>query len=288
MGNYKETSEKVHGQVQPVPGKESKMDPRPVFIRENYKGSDKLLGKAALITGGDSGIGRAVAVHFAREGADIAFIYLNEDNDAQETKALVEKEGRRCLVFRGDIRNRNFCREVVDKTAGEFGRLNILVNHAGEQHPAGDLQELDLDIMEDTFKTNIFAMYYMTQPALLHMKEGDCIINTSSVTAYEGSKRFLDYSATNGAIVSFTRSLAMNLSERRIRVNGVAPGPIWTPLIPSTFEKEEVEKFGKNTLLQRPGQPCEVATSYVFLASEDGSYTTGQILHPDGGKSMQT
>ncbi len=288
MEEYRKTSEKVHGQVQSMPGRESKMDPKPVFIRENYKGSEKLLDKVALITGGDSGIGRSVAVHFAREGADIAFIYLNEDGDAEETRKLVEKEGRKCLAFRGDIRDRNFCNETVEKTVRELGRLNILVNHAGEQHPEGDPQELDLDVMEDTFRTNIFAMYYMTIPALRHMKDNDCIINTTSVTAYKGSDRFLDYAATNGAIVSFTRSLALNLSDRNIRVNGVAPGPIWTPLIPASFEKEEVEKFGKNTPMQRPGQPCEVATSYVFLASEDGSYTTGQIMHPNGGKSMQT
>jgi NAD(P)-dependent dehydrogenase (short-subunit alcohol dehydrogenase family) len=288
MSGYKEASKKVHGQVQSVPGDESRMDPRPVFIRDNYKGSDKLLDRVALITGGDSGIGRSVAVHFAREGADIAFVYLSEDKDAAETKKLVENEGRRCLIFKGDIRDKNFCIEVVGKTINSLGKLNILVNNAGEQHPSDDPGELDLELMEDTFRTNIFSMYYMTQPALLHMKEGDCIINTASVTAYEGSKRLLDYAATNGARVSFTRSLAMNLSERKIRVNGVAPGPIWTPLIPSTFEKEEVEKFGKNTLLQRPGQPCEVATSYVFLASEDGSYMTGQIMHPNGGKSMQS
>jgi NAD(P)-dependent dehydrogenase (short-subunit alcohol dehydrogenase family) len=288
MGEYKKASEKIKGQVQSLPGKEDKMDPRPVFIRENYKGSDKLLDRVALITGGDSGIGRSVAVHFAREGADIAFVYLNEDRDAEETRELVEQEGRKCLVFRGDIRDRDFCREVVDKTVRELGKLNILVNHAGEQHPEGDPQDLDMNLMEETFRTNIFAMYYMTIPALNHMKEGDCIINTTSVTAYEGSPRFLDYAATNGAIVSFTRSLALNLADRMIRVNGVAPGPIWTPLIPASFEKEEVEKFGKNTPMERPGQPFEVATSYVFLASEDGSYTTGQIMHPNGGKSVQS
>ena len=288
MSNYKETSEKVHGQTQEVPGWEHKMDPKPVFIRESYLGSGKLQGKVALITGGDSGIGRSVAVHFAREGADIAFIYLNEDKDADETVRLVENESRRCIKFRGDIRDKNFCENSVEKTVAELGGLNILVNHAGEQHPTTNPQELDMDLMEKTFRTNIFAMYYMSIPAIRHMKEGDCIITTTSVTAVEGSSQFLDYSATNGAIISFTRAMANNLAERKIRVNGVAPGPIWTPLIPSTFPKDYVENFGKKTPLQRPGQPCEVATSYVFLASEDASYMTGQILHPNGGQEMSS
>jgi len=288
MSSYKETSEKIKGQTQKEPGHEHLMDPKPVYIREGYKGSDKLMNKVALITGGDSGIGRSIAVHFAREGADIAIIYLNEDRDAEETKMLVQKEGRECINFRGDIGYSDFCRDVVEQTIKYYGKLNILVNHAGEQHPTNDPQELDLDLMEKTFRTNIFAMYYLTLPALKYMKEGDSIINTSSVTAYKGSSHFLDYSATNGAIVSFTRALANNLAGRKIRVNGVAPGPIWTPLIPATFKKEMVANFGKDTPLQRPGQPCEVATSYVFLASEDGSYTTGQIMHPNGGKAMQT
>ena len=288
MSDYKEKSEKIKGQTQQVPGKESEMDPQPVYIRDNYKGSAKLLNKVALITGGDSGIGRSVAVHFAREGADIAFIYLEEDNDAAKTKELIESEGRKCLPIKGDIRDRYFCKKAVEEVIDTFQELNILVNHAGEQHPTDNPDELDLDLMVKTFETNIFAMYYITIPALKYMREGDCIINTTSVTAYSGSLKFLDYSATNGAIVSFTRALANNLASIKIRVNGVAPGPIWTPLIPSTFDKEEVDKFGKSTPLQRPGQPCEVATSYVFLASEDASYTTGQILHPNGGKSMQS
>ncbi len=286
MEDYKETSAEIKGQTQEVPGHENEMDPRPVYIRDGYQGSNKLLNKTALITGGDSGIGRSIAVHFAREGADIAIVYLNEHEDAEETIRLVEKEGRKCIKFSGDIKNRDFCREVVEKTHENLGSLNILINHAGEQHPTSNPEELDLDLVEETFRTNIFAMYYFTIPALEYLSEGDSIINTTSVTAYKGSERFLDYAATNGAIISFTRALAKNLSDRKIRVNGVAPGPIWTPLIPSTFEKDEVEEFGKSTPLGRAGQPCEVATSYVFLASEDGSYTTGQILHPNGGKVM--
>lgn len=288
MKNYKKASEKTHGQTQPVPGWESEMDPQPVVIRENYKGSDKLLNKVALITGGDSGIGRSIAVHFAREGADVAIVYLEEDADAKKTKEMVENEGKKCLTFRGDIRNRQFCKEVVDKTLEEFKRIHILVNHAGEQHPTKDPGKLDLDVMEKTFETNIFSMYYITLPVLEQMEEGDSIITTTSVTAYSGSPRFIDYSATNGAVMSFTRALANNLAPQKIRVNGVAPGPIWTPLIPSTFDEEEVEKFGKDVPLGRPGQPCEVAPSYVFLASEDASYFTGQVLHPNGGKSMQS
>lgn len=288
MSKYEKASEKISGQTQSTPGHEYDMDPKPVYIREDYKGSEKLKDKVAIITGGDSGIGRSVAVHFAREGADVAIVYLEEDKDAEETKKLVEKEGRKCLLMRGDLNDRDFCESVIEKTVEKFGKINILVNHAGEQHPSKGFEDLDLDLMEKTFQTNIFTMYYLTKPCMKHLKEGDCIITTTSVTAYEGSPRFLDYAATNGAITSFTRSLAQNVADKKIRVNGVAPGPIWTPLIPSTFEKKEVEEFGKNVPLQRAGQPCEVAPCYVFLASEDASYMTGQILHPDGGKSMQS
>jgi NAD(P)-dependent dehydrogenase (short-subunit alcohol dehydrogenase family) len=288
MKNYEKTSEKIEGQTQSLPGDEHRMDPQPVYIRENYKGSGKLKDKIALITGGDSGIGRSVAVHFAREGASVAIVYLEENIDAEETRRLVENEGEECFLIKGDIRNRDFCERVIEKTMERYGKINILVNHAGEQHPTTDFGDLDLDLMEKTFHTNIFAMYYLTKPCLKHMKEGDCIITTTSVTAYEGSPRFLDYSATNGAITTFTRSLAANLAKQKIRVNGVAPGPIWTPLIPASFSKEEVEKFGKQVPLGRPGQPCEVAPSYVFLASEDSSYFTGQILHPNGGKAMHS
>jgi NAD(P)-dependent dehydrogenase (short-subunit alcohol dehydrogenase family) len=284
MSEYKDASKKIHQQTQEMPGHEHKMDPQPVVIRDDYKGSDKLVGKVALITGGDSGIGRSVAVHFAREGADVAIVYLNEDQDAEDTKQMVEQEGKQCLLLRGDIRDPEFCQKAVENTYQHYRKLNILVNHAGEQHPAENISELDFDLMQKTFETNIFAMYYFTKPALRYMNEGDCIITTSSVTGYYGSSHFLDYSATNGAIISFTRALARNLAERKIRVNGVAPGPIWTPLIVASFDDNE--DFGKQSMMKRAGQPCEVAPSYVFLASEDGSYTTGQFMHPNGGMQM--
>ncbi len=288
MSEYKKTSENISGQTQQMPGREHEMDPKPVYIRDSYKGAGKLQNKVALITGGDSGIGRAVAVHYAREGADVAIVYLEEDKDAEETKQLVEKEGKQCLLLRGDLKSREFCESAVQQTVDKFGKINVLVNHAGEQHPSKGFEELDLDMMEQTFRTNIFAIYYLTKPCMKHLKEGDSIITTTSVTAYEGSPRFIDYAATNGAITSFTRSLAKNLSKKKIRVNGVAPGPIWTPLIPGSFTEEEVAKFGKNVPMERAGQPCEVAPAYVFLASEDASYMTGQVIHPDGGKSMQS
>ncbi|AHM63443.1 dehydrogenase [Flammeovirgaceae bacterium 311] len=277
-----EKSEKVKDQSQKTPGKESKMDPEPQIIRDEYRGSDKLLGKVALITGGDSGIGRSVAVHYAREGADVAIVYLSEDADANKTKRLVEEEGRKCLLLRGDLGDRNFAAQCVKKTVEEFGKLNILVNNAAEQHPTDEMEELDLDLMEKTFRTNIFSMFYLTKPALEHLQEGDSIINTTSVTAYRGSGHLLDYSSTKGAITAFTRSLGKNLAERKIRVNGVAPGPIWTPLIPSTMDN--VDEFGKKVPLNRPGQPSEVGPAYVFLASDDGSYMTSQIIHINGGE----
>ncbi|MCE7065987.1 SDR family oxidoreductase [Dyadobacter sp. CY326] len=266
------------------PGIEQEMTPAPVFIRENYRGSGKLEGKSALITGGDSGIGRAVAVHFAREGADVAIVYLEEDEDAQETKSLVEAEGQRCLLIPGDVREEAFCKEAVSRVVNEFGKLNILVNNAAEQHPKEDIREITANQLHDTFATNIFAFFFFTQAALEHLHEGDAIINTASVTAYHGSPALLDYSSTKGAIVAFTRSLAGSLAEKKIIVNAVAPGPIWTPLIPATFNAEKVEKFGKDTPLKRPGQPAEVAPCYVFLACEDASYMSGQVLHPNGGQ----
>ncbi|MFC4638260.1 SDR family oxidoreductase [Deinococcus hohokamensis] len=266
------------------PGSEAEMSLTPVVIRDDYRGSDKLRGKVALITGGDSGIGRAVAVHFAREGADVAILYLNEEEDAQATLQMVEGEGRRGLLIAGDIGDVTFCRQAVEQTVSELGRLDILVNNAAEQHPQDAITDITPEQLERTFRTNIFAMFYLTQAALPHLKEGATIINTTSVTAYKGSPQLLDYSSTKGAIVAFTRSLSQNLAEQGIRVNAVAPGPIWTPLIPSTFNAERVGEHGQDTPLKRPGQPAEVAPSYVFLASDDSSYISGQVLHPNGGE----
>lgn len=269
-------------QQQELPGHEYEMVPRPEVIRPNYRGSDRLLNKVALITGGDSGIGRAVAVHFAREGADVAIVYLEEEQrDAEETKELVAKEGKECLLIPGDVRDPGFCTEAVNRTTLRFDVLNILVNNAAEQHPA-DFKNINFETMERTFQTNIFALFYLTKHTIGQMRPGDSIINTTSVTNYRGSDHLVDYSSTKGAITAFTRSLAKRLAKDGIRVNGVAPGPIWTPLIPSTYKN--TKNFGKNTPMGRAGQPSEVAPAYVFLASEDASYITGQIIHPNGGE----
>lgn len=265
------------------PGLESEMTPRPKSEDRKHHGAGKLQGKAAIITGGDSGIGRAVAIAFGREGADVTIVYLDEHKDAEETKRLVEKEGARCLTVSGDVGTVALCKDSVDRTVREFGRLDILVNNAAEQHPQDSIEEITPEQLERTFRTNIFSFFYMTQAALPHLGEGAAIINTTSVTAYKGSGHLLDYSSTKGAIVSFTRSLSQALADKRIRVNAVAPGPIWTPLIPSTFPSDKVETFGSDVPLKRAGQPEEVAPSYVFLASDDASYMTGQVLHPNGG-----
>ncbi|MFZ0391660.1 MAG: SDR family oxidoreductase [Calditrichia bacterium] len=286
MSNRQKMPQDLPEQTQEIPGDEYKMEPEPVVIRESYRGSEKLQDKVALISGGDSGIGRSVAVHFAREGADVAVIYLQEEKDARKTAELVEKEGRKCLLLQGDIRKAEFCKNAVEKTVEQFGQLNILVNNAAEQHPVDNFMDLDFEIMESTFRTNVFAMFYLSQAALTHLQSGDSIINTTSVTNYRGSTHLLDYSASKGAITAFTRSLGANLAEKGIRVNAVAPGPIWTPLIPSTFRS--VSDFGKKVPLGRPGQPCEVAPAYVYLASEDASFMTSQVLHPNGGEVVNT
>lgn len=266
------------------PGSQSEMTPKPQTVDRQYRGSGKLNSKVALITGGDSGIGRAVAVYFAKEGADIAIIYLNEHEDADETKRLVEAEGRRFVAIPGDIGDEQFCKQAVEQVIQQLGKLDILINNAAEQHPQESIEDISAEQLERTFRTNIFGMFFMTKFALPHLQPGSAIVNTTSVTAYQGSPQLLDYSSTKGAIVAFTRSLSQSLVEKGIRVNGVAPGPIWTPLIPSTFPEEKVETFGQQVPMKRPGQPEEVAPSYVFLASDDSSYISGQILHPNGGK----
>jgi len=265
------------------PGRQEEMQPQPQSSMQDYRGADRLAGKIALISGGDSGIGRAVAVGFAKEGANVAITYRDEHEDAEETLRLINDAGRRSLAIAGDLGNSDFSREVVRQVIHGFGRLDILVNNAAEQHVQERLEDLPDDQLERTFRTNIFSQFYLTRAVLPHMSEGGAIINTASVTAYQGSPTLLDYSATKGAIVAFTRSLSKQLLPRGIRVNAVAPGPIWTPLIPASFSEERTAQHGAHVPMGRPGQPDDVAPCYIFLASQDAAYMSGQVLHPNGG-----
>jgi NAD(P)-dependent dehydrogenase (short-subunit alcohol dehydrogenase family) len=270
-------------QKQHLPGSEQKMHPKPISDDPEYKGTGQLKDKVALITGGDSGIGKAVAILFAKEGAKIAIAYLNEDEDAEETKKIIEKYGGEAILLPGDIGRPKVCKQIVKDTVKKYGRIDILINNAGLQHTAKSITDIIDEHLEETFAVNILAMFRITRAVVPHMKAGSCIINTTSITAYEGSPELLDYSATKGAIAAFTRSLAKNLDNKKIRVNGVAPGPIWTPLIPASFDPEKTEKHGKKSPMERPGQPVEVAPSYLFLATKSSSYMSGQVLHPNGG-----
>lgn len=263
------------------PGFEYLMDPRPVF--DKPKKAKKLEGKTAIITGGDSGIGRAVSVLFAKEGANVVIVYLNEHQDAEETKQYAEKEGVKCLLIAGDVGDEAFCNDVVGQASQVFPSIDILVNNAAEQHVQPSIEKITSHQLIRTFQTNIFSMFYLTKAVLPHLKKGSSIINTASITAYKGNKTLIDYSATKGAIVTFTRSLSQSLVQQGIRVNAVAPGPIWTPLIPASFAAKDVEVFGSDVPMERPGQPVEVAPSYLYLASDDSTYVTGQTIHVNGG-----
>lgn len=267
------------------PGIDSKMEPFPIYEREDYKGSDKLKDKVAIITGGDSGIGKSVAIFFAHEGANSVIVYKdqNELEDAEATKERIEDLGQACLLLQGDLGESSFCQRIVEETLETFGRIDILVNNAAEQHPQESLLDISDEQLEKTFRTNIFSMFYLTKATLPYLKEGASIINTTSITAYEGNDQLIDYASTKGAITAFTRSLAKNLVDKKIRVNGVAPGPIWTPLIPSTFDAEKVKSFGDSAEMKRPGQPAELAPAYVYLASDDSTYVSGQVIHVNGG-----
>ena len=276
-----DTAEMIHEDA--LPGHESALEPKPEW-QPRYPGSGRLTGKVAMITGADSGIGRAVAALYAREGADIGILYLLEDDDAAETKRIVEAEGRRAITIKADVGSKKMCDRAIEQLLSEFGRLDILVNNAGEQHPDKDIRDITEEQLIRTFQTNIFGMFYMVQAALPHLKEGAAIVNCTSITSYQGSKELLDYSSTKGAITAFTRSLSENLVGKGIRVNAVAPGPIWTPLNPmGGASPEKLATFGEDTPMGRPGQPNEVAPAFLFLACEDASYMSGQVLHPNGG-----
>ncbi|KAB8139180.1 SDR family oxidoreductase [Gracilibacillus oryzae] len=280
--NQKKVLPKQHQTRQP--GFEHEMNPLPVSIQPNYQSAQKLKGKVAVITGGDSGIGRAVAIHFAREGADINIVYYDEDKDAADTKKAVEQEGVSCSLFRGDISDSTFCNQTIENIVNQSKTIDILVNNAAVQYPKQDFLQITDEQLEKTFRTNIFAYFYTTRAALPYMKKGSTIINTSSITAFQGNESLIDYSSTKGAITTFTKSLAKSIVSKGIRVNSVAPGPIWTPLIPASFDEDTVSTFGSDTGMGRPGEPAEVAPAYVYLASEDSSYVTGQTIHINGGQ----
>ncbi|MGV7115905.1 SDR family oxidoreductase [Paenibacillus sp. KACC 21273] len=282
MSSEEQTLPPQHQEKQP--GIESEMTPRPEYKAPAYQAAGKLKDKVAIITGGDSGIGRAVAVLYAKEGADVAIVYKDEHSDAEETKKAVEQEGRKCILLPGDIGDESFAKQAVEQTVSELGKLDIVVNNAAEQHVQQSIVDITAEQLERTFRTNIFGMFFITKAAVPHLKEGSTIINTTSVTAYRGEPVLLDYSSTKGAITAFTRALSMNIVEKGIRVNAVAPGPIWTPLIPASFDEEKVSKFGASQPMKRPGQPEEVAPAYVYLASTDSSYVSGQIIHVNGGE----
>lgn len=273
-------------QPQEVPGLESEMTPAPDYGEESYQGLGRLKGKTAIITGGDSGIGRAVALAFAREGADVLIAYLNEESDAQETVRIVEKEGRKCIAVAGDIGEEQHCQRLVERATDEFGRLDILVNNAAFQMTYNSIQEIPSEEFDRTFRTNVYAMFYLCKAALPRMEEGGSIINTASIQAYQPNPNLLPYSSTKGAIVTFSKALASEVAEQGIRVNAIAPGPVWTPLIPSTMPQEKVKKFGEDTVFKRPAQPAELAPVYVFLASEESRYITGEVVGVTGGKPL--
>ncbi|WP_207425834.1 SDR family oxidoreductase [Pedobacter sp. SYSU D00535] len=283
MENTTKMPESIPAQEQErQPGLESEMNPRPIYDTDDA-GCGRLTGMVAIITGGDSGIGRAVAVSFAKEGADVVISYLDEDQDAQETAEMVKKYGKEAMTIASDISTEESCKMLVDRTIEKFGKIDIVVNNAAVQYPTTNIQEISAEQLEHTFKVNIFSQFYLVKHAIPHMKAGSSIINSASVNAYRGNGMLMDYSSTKGAIVAFTRSLAQAVAEKGIRVNGVAPGPVWTPLIPASFPADQVESFGKDTLLGRPAQPVEIAPCYVFLASKEASFITGQVLHPNGG-----
>jgi NAD(P)-dependent dehydrogenase (short-subunit alcohol dehydrogenase family) len=288
MSDRKQPTGQSAEQLDTRPGKQHEMEQQPHVTAPHHVGSGKLKDRVVLITGGDSGIGQATAVACAREGAAVAFCFLNEHTDASKTQKLVEAEGTTCVSLAGDVGDESFCEEFVKFTLEKLGRIDVLINNAAEQHPQEKLEDISSEQLERTFRSNIFSMFYMTKAVVPHLKEGSSIVNNTSVTAYLGNPLLLDYSATKGAITAFTRSLSVSLAEKGIRVNAVAPGPIWTPLIPSTFPPDKVKEFGKNTPMGRPGQPEEVAMAFLFLASDDASYISGQTLHVNGGKVVNS